>query len=219
MPTNRKSVAVIVPAFNEERHIGNVLNILKNVDVVDEIIVVSDGSKDRTADVARGFGVQVIERTVNGGKGAAMQAGIETTDADIVAFIDADLIGITREHIENMIIPLIQDDELYMTVGRFTSGRISTDLAQAMVPFISGQRAVKREFLKGLPDLKATGFGVEIVITQHAKQNKFKVREVLIPEATQVTKEEKLGMRRGLKARMKMYGDIAKHIVTKSKSG
>ncbi|MDP2210578.1 MAG: glycosyltransferase [Candidatus Aquicultor sp.] len=219
MPTNGKSVAVIVPAFNEERHIGNVLNILKNVDVVDEIIVVSDGSEDRTADVARSFGVQVIERAVNGGKGAAMQAGIETTDADIVAFIDADLIGITREHIENMIMPLIQDDELYMTVGRFTSGRITTDLAQAMVPFISGQRAVKREFLKGLPDLKATGFGVEIVITQHAKQNKFKVREVLIPEATQVTKEEKLGMRQGLKARMKMYGDIAKHIVTKSKSG
>ncbi|MDI6816153.1 MAG: glycosyltransferase family 2 protein [Actinomycetota bacterium] len=219
MPTNKKSVAVIVPAFNEERHIGNVLNILKSADVVDEIIVVSDGSKDRTVDVARSFGVQVIERAVNGGKGAAMQAGIETTDADIIAFIDADLIGITREHIESMIMPLIQEDELYMTVGRFTSGRITTDLAQAMVPFISGQRAVKREFLKGLPDLTKTGYGVEIVITQHAKQNKFKVREVLIPEATQVTKEEKLGMRQGLKARMKMYGDIAKHIVTKSKSG
>lgn len=218
MPINGVKVAVIVPAFNEEKHIGNVLSILRSVDIVDEIIVVNDGSKDRTSDVARAFGVRVVDCATNLGKGAAMQAGIEVVDADIIAFIDADLIGIKREHIENLIKPLIEENDLAMTVGRFTSGRITTDLAQAMIPFISGQRAMKREFLAGLPDLRKTGFGVEIVITQHAKQRKLKVREVLIPEATQVMKEEKLGMRAGLKARMKMYGDIAKHIMTKNKS-
>jgi len=219
MPINGIKVTVIVPAFNEEKHIGNVLSILKSVDIVDEIIVVNDGSHDRTSDVARSYGIRVVDCAANRGKGAAMQAGIEVTDADIVAFIDADLIGIKREHIENLVRPLLEEDDLYMTVGRFTSGRITTDLAQAMVPFISGQRAVKREFLAGLPDLSKTGYGVEIVITQHAKQRKLKVKEVLIPEATQVMKEEKLGMRQGLKARMKMYSDIAKHIVTKNKSG
>lgn len=219
MPEGTLKVTVIIPAFNEEKHIGNVLSVLKSVEIINEIIVVNDGSLDRTSDVARSFEVKVIDCETNGGKGAAMQAGIAGTDADVIAFIDADLVGIKREHIENLIHPLLREDDIHMTVGRFTSGRITTDLAQAMVPFISGQRAMKREFLTGLPDLSKTGYGVEVVITQHAKQNRFKVCEVLIPEATQVMKEEKLGVRQGFKARMKMYSDIAKQIVTKGKSG
>lgn len=208
-------VTVIVPAYNEEKHIGNVLDVLTKISIIDEIIVVNDGSKDRTSDVARSYHVKVIDRAVNGGKGAAMQTGIGASDADIIAFIDADLIGINDEHIRNLIEPLISETDLMMTVGRFTGGRLSTDLAQAVIPFISGQRAIRREFLKGLPNIENTGFGVEVVITQHAKQNKLKVKEVLIPDATHVMKEEKRGFLKGFKARMKMYGEIAKQVISK----
>jgi len=211
-------VTVVVPAYNEENHIGSVLAVLKNVDVIDEIVVVNDGSKDNTSGVARSYGVKVIDREVNGGKGAAMQTGVDAIDADIIAFIDADLLGINCGHIKNLIEPLLQDESLMMTVGRFTRGRLSTDLAQAVVPCISGQRVIRREFLNGLPSLADKGYGVEIVITQHAKQNKFKVKEVLIPEATQVMKEEKFGIYGGLKARMKMYSDIAKQVISKKET-
>lgn len=209
-------VAVIVPAYNEEKRIGNVLGVLTRISIINEVIVVNDGSKDRTSEVARSYNVTVIDRAVNGGKGAAMQTGIGATNADIIAFIDADLIGIKSEHIESLIEPLVSDTSLMMTVGRFTRGRLSTDLAQAVLPFISGQRAIRREFLSGLPNLEDTGFGVEVVITQHAKQNKLQVKEVLIPEATQVMKEEKLGIFGGLKARMKMYGEIAKQVLSRN---
>jgi len=211
-------ITVIVPAYNEEKHIGGVLDILQQVSLIDEILVVSDGSSDRTSEVAGSYNVRVIDCETNGGKGAAMKTGIEATDADIIAFIDADLIGITPEHITDLIQPLLNDPELMMTVGKFTGGRLRTDLAQTIVQFISGQRALRREVLTGLADLESTGFGVEIAITQHAKQNNLKVEEVPFPDATQVMKEEKLGAVGGFKARMKMYSDIIKQLVTRKAS-
>jgi len=206
-------IAVIVPAYNEEGQIGAVLNVLKKVNLIEEIIVVNDGSSDKTSAVAKSYNVRVVDKEINEGKGAAMQAGIESTDADIIGFIDADLTGIMPGHIENLIKPILDDPELMMTVGIFTGGRLRTDLAQTIVPFISGQRVVRKEFLAGLPDLSKTGFGVEVVITKHAKQNKFKIKEVPLPNASQVMKEEKFGVLDGFKARMKMYGDIAKQYV------
>lgn len=208
-------VVVIVPAYNEENQIAAVLDVLTKVKIVNEIIVVNDGSKDNTSAMARSYNVKVIDRERNGGKGAAMQTGIESTDADIIAFIDADLIGLKPEHIENLIKPLINGPDLMMTVGKFSGGRVSTDLAQAIVPFISGQRVFRRRFLNGLPSLADAGFGVEVAITQHAKRSGFKVKEVLISEVSQVMKEEKLGVIQGFKARLKMYGDIAKQMAHK----
>ena len=208
-------VAVIVPAYNEENQIAAVLDVLVKTEMANEIIVVNDGSKDNTSAVARSYNVKVIDHERNSGKGAAMQTGIESTDADIIAFIDADLIGLKPEHIENLIKPLINDPDLMMTVGKFSGGRVSTDLAQAIVPFISGQRVFRRRFLNGLPSLADAGFGVEVAITQHAKRSGFKVKEVLISEVSQVMKEEKLGIIQGFKARLKMYGDIAKQMAHK----
>ncbi|MBE0447768.1 MAG: glycosyltransferase family 2 protein [Actinobacteria bacterium] len=215
MSNKPDKVAVIVPAYNEEKWIGSVLEVLTKINIISEIIVVNDGSKDRTSEVASSYNVKVIDRDINGGKGAAMQMGIGATDAGIIAFIDADLIGISSEHIRNLIEPLIIDTDLMMTVGKFTGGRLTTDLAQAIVPFISGQRAIRREFLNGLPSLENTGFGVEVVMTQHAKQNKLKVKEVLIPDATHVMKEEKWGFLKGFTARMRMYGEIAKQVISR----
>lgn len=209
-------VCVIIPAFNEKDRISSVLEVVLKVPIIDEVIVVDDGSTDGTFDVASRYSsVRVIKREQNGGKGAAMQTGIESTDADIIAFIDADLVGMKPYHIESLISPLLQDEDLMMTVGKFTGGRLSTDLAQAIVPVISGQRAVRKQFFEGLSDLGSTGYGVEIAITKHAKQNDFKVVEIELPELTQVMKEEKMGIIAGFKNRMKMYADIAKQLVMK----
>ena len=215
MSANVGRVAVIVPAFNEEGQIGRVLEVLTRAKIVDEVVVINDGSSDNTSQVAKSYGAKVIEHEQNSGKGASIQTGIDNVDAEIIMFIDADLVGLKEEHINSMVKPLEEDPELMMTVGKFIGGRARTDLAQAFVPSISGQRAVKKEFLKELPDLNDTGFGVEVVITQHAKKHKMKTKEVLIPEVTQVMKEEKMGILGGVKARFKMYGDIAKQMVPK----
>lgn len=70
-----KKNLVIIPALNEERFIASVIAGIKEVDVNMDILVVNDGSKDTTADIAGGLGAMVIDHTYNLGYGAALQTG------------------------------------------------------------------------------------------------------------------------------------------------
>jgi len=205
-------VAVIIPAYNEEERIGAVLDAVTQALLVDEIIVVNDGSTDRTSEVVKKYDVTFIESSANEGKGAALKKGIEATDAEILVFVDADLIGFTKEHLESLIKPLLEDKELMMTVGKFVNGRFRTDLSQKISPFLSGQRALHRSFLKGISDFTFTRYGVEVALTKHAKDSRAKVQEVFINNVTHVMKEEKLGYTKGFWSRLEMYRDILKHI-------
>ncbi len=205
---SRPSIALIIPAFDEEERIGDVIAAAKSVPLIDDIVVVNDGSTDSTAQVAREAGVRVVNLPANHGKGYAMQRGIKAVDADILVFSDADIMGLSGEHFELLIEPLLNDGELMMTVGKFSGGRLRTDLSQNLIPSISGQRAIKRELIKGLPDLSTTRFGAEIAITRHAKAREAKVLEVTLNDLTHVMKEEKLGVVKGLSARLKMYQEM-----------
>ncbi len=89
-----KNVSVIIPAFNEAKAIAGVLEelraCLRDAGVSAEIIVVDDGSKDGTAEVARSTGVRVIRHRSNRGYGAALKTGISAATHDICAITDAD---------------------------------------------------------------------------------------------------------------------------------
>jgi len=205
-------VAAVIPAFNEESTIGAVIDAVRQVPRVDEVIVVSDGSDDATAAVARSHGAYVIELEANVGKGAALKAGIQRADADVYVFLDADLIGLTPEHVEALLEPVLAG-RASMTVGRFTGGRVATDLAQVVAPYLSGQRAVRREVLAGIPNLELARFGVEMALTRHIHRHGIPVEEVLLVGLTHRTKEEKLGLLRGFLARMREYWDIIRSTV------
>lgn len=201
--------AVIIPAFNEERTVGGVIDAAKQVPFVDEIVVVSDGSTDDTADVARMCGARVISLHENLGKGGAMMVGLQNTDAEVVLFLDADLVGLHPGHVVDMLLPVLEG-EAEMTVGIFEQGRLATDLAQFFAPFLSGQRAVKRDLFIHLSNLELTRFGVEVALTRFARTAGIKVVEVELKDMTHIMKEEKLGFVRGFLARLKMYWEIAK---------
>jgi len=203
-------VAAVVPAYNEERTIGRVLSTLVKCRAVDEVVVVSDGSTDGTAEVARSFGVRVVELQPNQGKGAAMCAGVAATDAPFIVFLDADLVGLREEHVTDLILPVIQG-EADMTVGTFSGGRLATDLAQAITPFLSGLRALRRQVLEEVPSLEVSRYGVEVALTRHARRQRLRVKEVPLPGLTHVMKEEKLGFWAGFQARLRMYWDILRH--------
>ncbi len=82
-------IAAILPAFNEEVSIGSV--VLRARRYVDRVIVVDDGSSDRTAEVAELAGAEVIRHKVNMGKGAALKTGFEFLDSEmVVVTIDTD---------------------------------------------------------------------------------------------------------------------------------
>ena len=92
-------VSVIVPAYNEERHIGDTLNSLIEVDYQNkEVIVVDDGSTDKTYSIAYEFtryfdkGRFSVIRKQNGGKSSALNFGIRFARGDIIIIVDADSI-------------------------------------------------------------------------------------------------------------------------------
>ena len=211
-------VTVVIPAYNEENNIGNVLKILVGINILDEIIVVDDGSIDSTAEIADSYEIRVIRLEENLGKGGAMMKGAQLASHPNILFLDADLVGLKEEHIIKLIQPVIKEDYA-MAVGVFEHGRIATDLAQFLAPFLSGQRIVRKELFAQMSNLDATRFGVEVALTKYAKDNNLPVKEVVLKDLTHVMKEEKLGLIRGFVARMKMYWEIAKFVSTNIKTG
>lgn len=202
-------VTVIIPAYNEEKTIGDVISAVKKVELVNKIIVVSDGSVDNTVDAAKNHKVEILEIVNNIGKGGALSKGVNATYSDILLFLDADLIGLKEKHINDLLSPVI-NGEADMTIGVFSNGRFSTDLAQKVAPYLSGQRAMRRYLFENIPDVDITRYGVEVALTKYVIKNDIKSIEVILENLTHVMKEEKLGIMKGFVSRLKMYWDIVK---------
>lgn len=203
------NVTAVIPAYNEEQTIADVVKCVKSIDKIQKVIVVSDGSTDSTAEIARECGADVIELDENVGKGGAIRAGINECGTEIILFLDADLIGLTEKHVLDLIEPVI-DNKTDMTIGIFKNGRMVTDLAQKVTPYLSGQRAIKKSIVDKIPNIDITRYGVEVALTKYVDKFNVRVQEVDLPDMTHVTKEEKLGIIRGVHARLKMYWDIVK---------
>jgi glycosyltransferase involved in cell wall biosynthesis len=210
---NARSVAVIIPAKDEEQRIGNVLRAACAAKLPTEIIVVSDGSTDRTAEVASKYpGVTVVRLPVNLGKGAAMAKGVAKTTAGVVTFVDADLQGLTGDHIDQIIEPVLAD-RCEVCIGIFRGGKFWSDTAQKFAPYISGQRAMKRWLFESAPDVSDLRFGVEYALNHQAKRVKARVLRVVIRGVSNFHKEKKLGIGKGISARYKMYQEITQAVI------
>lgn len=209
----RKTTAIIA-AYNEEKTIGSILDVLRRSPVIDQIVVVSDGSTDRTVEIARSKGAEVVELLHNIGKGGALYKGLEYIRSDVVLLLDADLIGLNEKHVEALVAPVLSG-EADVAIGVFEEGRLATDLAQRIAPFLSGQRAIRTDILQNIPDMEVARYGVEVAINRYVRRNGVRVKLVKLPGLTHVMKEEKLGLVRGFRERVKMYWEIFKNMCRK----
>lgn len=189
------TVSVIIPAFNEEKTVGNVVNVVKSLNSIDEIIVVDDGSSDRTFQVAEDAGATVIQHFKNRGKGAAIKTGFKNSKGDIVVFLDADIQNLTAKQVEKIIKPIIMG-EADVTKTKFNreAGRVTELTAKPLLNFffpeikfdqpLSGQFAAKRSFLKNI-NLE-DDYGVDVGIVLDADVRGMNVKEVDIGEISHV---------------------------------
>ena len=94
---NKPTLSIVIPAFNEARFIGELLEKIDQVDLEalgleKQIIVINDCSTDDTAEIVRGFeGVTLLEHTVNSGKGMAVRTGLDKATGEYLIIQDADL--------------------------------------------------------------------------------------------------------------------------------
>ncbi|MCC5909838.1 MAG: glycosyltransferase family 2 protein [Clostridiaceae bacterium] len=204
-------ISAIIPAYNEEKRIEKVLNTIVTSFLITDIVVVDDGSQDHTSAIVSKYDdVKLIKLDKNLGKAEAIKTGLAYCNAEVVLLLDADLVGLTTTHIENLLYPVV-NNEVEMTIGIFQSGRLITDLAQKIAPNLSGQRAFRSNLIPEIMNLNMTGYNLEVALSKFVKNNNIKTKQIMLKDISHVMKEEKLGLSKGMIWRLKMYKDIIKH--------
>lgn len=188
----RLQVTVCIPAHNEASTIGRIVTAIRDelmiaAPVVDELIVIEDGSDDATASEAIAAGAAVVRATgsVPGrptGKGGAMTTGAARAAGDIVVFLDGDITDFQSHFVTGLVGPLLANPRLAMTKAAYRracngvpgeGGRVNALLARpllarcfpelgALEQPLAGECAVRSDVLRSI-DL-APGYGVEIAM-------------------------------------------------------
>lgn len=215
MNDKQHKVVTVIPAYNEEGRVGKVVKAVVDSGLVDLAVVVDDGSSDATAKEAKESGATVLKLEKNRGKAHALEAALKNFDAEIYLFIDADLINLKKEHLAKLLEPL-SDPSVGMVLGRLSKGRLATNISHTLTPGITGQRAVKKELAKKMPEIGRYGFGVELFLNDFCRLNGYRLVYVELEGLSQHLKEEKAGLVRGFMFRLKMYKDILKYLVEKT---
>lgn len=183
-------VAAVIPARNEATTVGGVVYAALDASLVDEVVVVDNDSTDGTAAVAAAHGARVVSAPTLG-KGQAMQAGVAATDAALIVFLDADLVGLRPEHVDGLV-QVVQDGEASMACGLFDRGPALNPFFLARLPVLTGQRALHRALFEQLGPDDIRGYRVEAALNSLvARRGGDRVDRVL-PGLWHRTKEEKL---------------------------
>ncbi len=197
-------LSVIIPAYNEEDGIALVIDRVLSIESalresgVDlELIVVDDGSRDRTAQIVQEYPqVRLIQHAVNGGYGAAIKTGFKAAEGEYLAFLDADG-TYPPEHLPNLYRALI-DQQADLVIGSRMAGastemplvrRVGNMIFARLVSLLgrqyvsdsaSGLRLFKRDILSQLYPLP-DGLNFTPVMSTRAVHEHLKIIEVAVP--------------------------------------
>ncbi len=207
-----KSVAAIVAAYNEEPTIGPIVKTLVASKLFRDVIVISDGSTDRTAEIARENGASLVHQFPwKHGKGAAMMHGVSHTDAPILFFLDADLKGLAVDHLKKILDPVLSG-KLAMCVGIRDRGWLAMKIA-AHLPLIGGERAMQRHVFEDIPDRYLQGFMVEGALNYYCRSHKLPYSTVELHGLKIRRKMQKVGFWKGLKEYVHMDYQVWKAMI------
>jgi len=200
-------VAAIVPAYNEGATLREVLSVLKATPSIDEVLVVSDGSTDDTVEIARSLGLRTIHLRQNQGKGRAMEIGVAHTDAEVLLFVDADILNLTVELIQRLIEPVLSGRS-DMNVGIRHRGRPINAIQDRTGPLLSGVRCLRRPIFEAVPDSHLEGFAVETGLNWACRELGCRTTTTVMYNLKHLVKEKKRGLVQGLHARYRMFAAV-----------
>ena len=159
----------------------------------------------------------MLELPVNSGKGAAVAAGARAlVGVEFLVLLDADLVNLTSAHVDSLLEP-IRAGRAQTTAGLFSGGGALTDFGNRATPTWSGQRCIPRQTILDTPNLAARGYGIELAINDSIAREGLTLEYVDLPGVSQVLKEQKRGIVAGLMWRFKMYWQMFRYTVQRSK--
>ena len=226
-------VAVVIPAKDESVRVATTVRAAARIPGVDLVVVVDDGSTDRTAEAARAAGARVIAHPRNRGKAAAMESGAaavaaadDPRDPRLLLFLDADLEDSATA--AAALVPPVRDGEAEMSIAilpvQRTAGgghgfvvraaRSGITRATGFSPTqpLSGQRCLTRSAFEAARPL-ASGFGVETALTIDLLRAGLRVREVECDLHHRVTGKDL----RGQLHRLKQYVHVQRALLQRRK--
>ena len=203
---SKLKISAIVPAYNEAKRIGPILEELTNCPTLDEVIVVDDGSKDNTARVVEKYPVKYIRLEKNGGKGAAMERGVREAKNEGIFFCDADIRGIKCTMIEEMVQP-VKEGKVEMFIAMRNRKSYYLRFILAFIPLLGGERVLTKNLWNQVPAYYKERFRIEAGLNFYAKYYGKGFRFKVFPGLKQTIKEKKYGVWKGLKARAGMFRD------------
>ncbi|MEV5316984.1 glucosyl-3-phosphoglycerate synthase [Streptomyces sp. NPDC052687] len=187
-----QTVSVVLPALNEEETVGDIVTVIRRdlvrqVPLVDEIVVVDSGSTDRTSEVAAAAGARVVHRDeilprlpAVPGKGEVLWRSLLVTRGDLVCFVDADLRDFSSDFVTGIVGPLLTDPDVHLVKAMYDrplgnaagqGGRVTELMARPLLNMhwpqlagfvqpLGGEYAARRSLLEQLPF--PVGYGVEL---------------------------------------------------------
>lgn len=172
------SVSALVPAYNEEKNIGQIISILKKSHLIDEIVCINDGSTDKSLQIIQSIPnpkIQVINLKKNAGKANAIVKGLKKAKGEIVVFIDADVIGFKNDSIKKLITPLKKG-----CADAVIGYPVHNKMDKFFKP-LAGERAYfRKDLLPYLPTLKNKRWGLELHLNYLYRQKRVKITPLQI---------------------------------------
>lgn len=187
-----RRISVCLPARDEESTVGDTVRVIRRElmerdPIVDELVVIDDGSSDGTAEAAAAAGARVVEAAGvlpefghEHGKGQAMWRGLHVTSGDVIVFCDADVRGFHPGFVLGLVGPLLARDDVNFVKGYYDrpldgrpgeGGRVTELMARPLISIffphlselaqpLSGECAASRDVLEAVPFVG--GYGVDL---------------------------------------------------------
>lgn len=197
--THANGVSIIIPAFNEESGISEVLEAIllemNNSSIDYEILVVDDGSTDRTVEIVREKGIEVFQHSSNRGYGAAIKTGITKAKHDIIVITDAD--GTYPNERICELVSIFENEDLDMVIGsrvgknvkiplvrrpaKWVITKLANYLSGTRIPDLnSGLRVMKKSIVNKFSNILPNGFSFTTTITLAMLTNNYSVKYIPI---------------------------------------
>jgi glycosyltransferase involved in cell wall biosynthesis len=154
--------AAVIPAYNEAETVGEVVGAARRARHISEVVAVDNASTDDTAAVAAQAGARVVS-CFDSGKGQAMAAGVAATGAEVIVFLDADLVGLQPEHVDRLAVTVLEG-RAAMACGLFDRGPVLNPVFLHGLPVLTGQRALSRWLFERLDHTHRRGYKVEAAL-------------------------------------------------------
>jgi len=191
----QQRLAVLVPCFNEEAAIAQVVRDFRAALPQATIYVYDNNSTDRTMEVARAAGA-VVRRETHQGKGNVVRRMFSDIDADVYVLVDGDatydapsapvmIAQLLEDRLDMVVAARVHDEHAayrrgHVTGNRLLTGFVATVFGTVFSDILSGYRVFSRRFVKSFPVLSG-GFEIETELTVHALELELPVAEIRTP--------------------------------------